>query len=150
MRSAPESTGERTKPRSPHWRACATGWAGGAARKGVGGLRARRGELLQKRARNQAGDKARSLLAAGPREPRWKIPREEAAAPGKALYPAPFFPAQHHPRWSGTQDAVCATVARVLSVERSRPVTTRTWTIKGLRLARRGPGFRMHEWARGW
>ena len=87
-----------------------------------------------------AGDKARSLLAEGPREPGWKIPREEAAAPGKALYPAPFFPAHHHSRWSGTQDAVCATVARVPSVERSRPVTTRTWTIKGLRLARRVRG----------
>lgn len=69
----------------------------------MGGLRARRGELLRKRARKQAGDKARSLLAAGPREPGWKIPREEEAAPGKALYPAPFFPAHHHPLWSGTQ-----------------------------------------------
>ena len=150
MRRPLGARGFRARPPNPRARGQSRGrrtggpapLAGRGARpgKGWGWLRARRGELLRKRARKQAGDKARSLLATGPREPGWKIPREEAAAPGKALYPAPFFHAHHHSRWSGTQDAVCATVARVPSVERSRPVTTRTCTIKGLRLARRVRG----------
>ena len=158
MRRPLRAQGFRARPRHPREDKAAVAalaglrhWLGGGRGRGSGGwgrLRARRGELLRKRARNQAGDKARSLLA-GPREPRWKIPREEAAAPGRALCPTPFFPAHHHPRRSSTQDAVCAMVARVLSVQRSSPVTTRTWTSKGLRLSRRGPGFRRHEWARG-
>lgn len=64
----------------------------------------RRGELPRKRDRSQAGDKACWLLA-GPRERGWKIPREEAAARGRALYTPhpslpPHPPANSHPRGS--------------------------------------------------
>lgn len=129
MRRPLRAQGFRAWPRHPREDKAAVAalaglrhWLGGGRGQGSGGwgrLRARRGELLRKRARNQAGDKARSLLA-GPREPGWKIPREEAAAPGRALCPTPFCPAHHHPRRSSTQDAVCAIVARVPSVRRSK------------------------------
>lgn len=96
---------ERTKRRSLHWQACAAGWAGGAASEG--GLRARRGQLPQKRAGSGAGDKAHGLLA-GQREPGWKIPREEAAEPGQGTMPHIFlFSHTPYPKASQAPRILC-------------------------------------------
>lgn len=141
-RTRGQSRGRRTGGPAP--------LAGRGARPGKGWGDFRRGARASAETCEKAGGR-QSALASLPRrcEPGWKIPREERLRQARRFYtPHPSSPhtttlsgpAPRSRVCDGSQGPFCGAF---------RPVTTRTWTINGLLLVRRDPGFRMHEWARG-